>query len=168
MGTPLLADVNPIAATPANEPSEDTPDASDDHDAAKVAATDEGDSDTPHPAKAEKPAKAKHAKAGKAKAHHEVAAKPAHGKHRLAKESKAKKIQDGRAYVESEIRQAVQEQARQNQSRQKQDIEDGKQKDQIEEARRQIASETCGQFRQLSGAGRSVESRRRTAYLCAT
>ena len=91
VGTPLLADVKPIATPPANEPSEDTPDASDDHDAAKVAATDEGDSDTPHPAKAEKPVKGKHAKAGKAKAHHEAAAKPVHGKHRLAKESKTKK-----------------------------------------------------------------------------
>ena len=92
VGTPLLADVKPIAATPASGPNEDAPDATDDHDSAKVAAADEGDSDTPHPAKAEKHKKTKHAKASKAKAHDKVAAKPAHGKHRLAKETKKSKL----------------------------------------------------------------------------
>jgi D-alanyl-D-alanine carboxypeptidase len=94
VGTPLLADVKPIAAPPADEPNEDSSDAegAGRHHAGKVIATDEGDSDAPHAAAPEKPAKTKHARAGKAHMSHAAAAKPAHGRHKLANESRKSKV----------------------------------------------------------------------------
>jgi D-alanyl-D-alanine carboxypeptidase len=87
VGTPLLADTAPLAQPPKAEPNEDAPDAAaDNHDSAKVAAADAGDSGTKHPAKSKKSAKI-----AKAKSHAKVAAKAPHGKHRLAKNTKAAK-----------------------------------------------------------------------------
>ncbi|MEJ0050662.1 MAG: serine hydrolase [Methylovirgula sp.] len=87
VGTPILADNAPVAASAANEPDEDTPQAGAAHHAgAKVAASDEGDADPPPPpSKHQKVVK----KIATAKSHKKVVAKE-HGKHKAAKGKAAK------------------------------------------------------------------------------